>query len=143
MEPTYYLYSKFYGWTSIIFFSGMAPLMLYPGIASHNVKLLLICSVLTLGICAFIYYLIRALFIPAVKNYVALELDDEKAHCYITDRTVYWKDVVEISEDYSQYSTYIRFDMIDETSITMPTKWIQGRTSKICNTMQDYFAKTL
>ena len=143
MEPTYYLYSKFYGWTGIIFFSGCAPAMMYIGIASRDIKLILFCSVISLAICAFIYYLIRALFIPAIKNCVALELDDEKAHCYITDRTVYWKDVVEISEDYSRYSSYIKFDMIDDSTITMPTKWIHGRTSKICDTMQDYFAKTL
>jgi len=79
MEPTYYLYSKFYGWTSVFFFSGCAPVMMYIGIASRDIKLILFCCVISLAICAFIYYLIRALFIPAVKNYVSLELDEEKA----------------------------------------------------------------
>lgn len=143
MKPTYYYYSKFYGWIGVIFFSGAAVTMLSIGIASHITKLLLICSVVSLTIFAFLYYIIRACFIPAVRNYVALELDEEKAHCYITDRTVYWKDVIEISEDYSARSPYIRFDMIDNSSITMPTRWIHGRTSKICDAMQEYFAKTL
>lgn len=99
--------------------------------------------VVSLAFASMLYYVVRWVFIPAINDYVALEMDEEKVHCYITGRTIYWRDVVEISEDFSQYSAFIKFDMIDDSTLTIPTKWITGRNKDICNKMQEYFACTL
>src|SRR5437868_4465454 len=92
---------------------------------------------------AILYYAIKYCFIPAINGYVALELNNEKLHCYITDRTIFWKDVVEISEDYSRYNSFIKFDLIDSGELSIPTKWITGSTKSIYNKMQEYFARTI
>jgi hypothetical protein len=144
MEPTTYVYSKFYGWLGMIFLGGALLGFLYLGITDQGYKTWLSLSPLFLLTGAFIVYWSERCFIPALHNAIALELDDEKLHCYITNRTIYWRDVVEISEDYSQYSSFIKFEMVDGSNyLTVPTKWIAGSNTSIYNKMQKYFARTL
>ena len=143
MEPTTYTYSKFYAWLGIVFISLAVVTFPFIGIKSHDVKLLIFALILSIMCAGFLYYVVRWLFIPAINNYVALEIDEDKVHCYITDRTIYWKDVIEINEDFSRYSSFIKFDMINDSTLTIPTKWVTGWNKDICNKMQEYFAKTL
>ena len=143
MQPTTYTYSKFYGWAGVIFFSFAVISLLFIGIACQDTKLLILMIIASLAFGSVLYYVVRWVFIPAINNCVALEMDDDKVYCYITDRTIYWRDVVEISEDFSRYSAFIKFDMIDDSTLTIPTKWVTGRNKDICNKMQEYFARTL
>ena len=143
MEPTTYLYSKFYGWIGVIFFGGIILGALYGGIMAHDNRAWPPVGIIIVIASAILYYAIKYCFIPAINRYVALELDNEKLHCYITDRTIFWKDVVEISEDYSQYNSFIKLDMVDGSELDIPTKWIGGSTKSICNKMQEYFARTI
>jgi hypothetical protein len=79
-----------------------------------------------------------------LQGRITLELDEEKVQCYLSGLTIYWKDVVEISEDYGRYYSAITFQMVDGSdNLTISTKWIEGSTKSICDKMQEYFAQTL
>lgn len=144
MEPTTFGYSKFVGWSGMIMFSGMLGFVLYLGLTADDPKAwlyLLLPLMLILGI---LIAFLRWCFIPLVNQAIALELDEEKLQCYITGRTIYWKDVVEISESYGRNWSGVTFEMVDGSDdLNVPTRWIEGSTKSICNKMQVYFAQTL
>ncbi len=144
MEPTTYGYSKFVGWSGMILFSGMLSLVLYIGISVHDTKIWFYLTAPLLLILGILIAFLRWCFIPLLNGAITLELDEEKLQCYLTRRTIYWEDVAEISEDHRIYSSYIKFEMVDGADdLIVPTKWIEGSTTSICNGMQEYFARTL
>jgi len=143
MEPTTYTYSKFYGWLGVIFFGFFLSGFVFISIICPDNKVRLFAIGISIILIGLLYYVVRWVFIPALNSYVALEMDEDKVYCYINDRTIYWKDVIEISEDFSRYSSFIKFDMIDDSTVSIPTKWITGRNKEICAKMQEYFARTI
>jgi len=144
MSTTYYTYSKFVGGSGAALFFGLMILLIVGGIIAPDNKVwyyVIPCELLPAG---FLFYFSKYCLIPALQNCVALELDDEKLTYYITGQTIYWKDIVEISEEYSGNSSSISFDMVrDDEKLSISTKWISGSTTKICDKMQEYFARTL
>jgi hypothetical protein len=146
MEPTTFGFSKFVAWSGTMLFSGLLFTSLYEIIAFHPPKmtdLLLLCvPVILLSGVLFIF--VRWCFIPMLQGRITLVLDDEKLQHYLSGTTIYWKDVVEISEDYGRYHSGISFQMVDgRDDLTISTKWIEGSTTSICDKMQEYFARTL
>lgn len=90
----------------------------------------------------FIYFLwahVRSAF----RNETAIEFDEEKVLIYMTGRTVYWKDVVEVSWKYEKWK-FLLFEMVDgKDNITVGVGRIAGPNRKIYNTAQDYFRQAL
>ena len=145
MKSTTYGFSKFVSWSGMLLFATMLVFILYCGFTLFHglTQWLWLCLPLIM-VLAFIYAFARWNFIPMLQGCITLELDEEKVQSYLTGVVIYWKDVVEISEDYGQYYSAIKFQMIDERdNQAISTRWIEGSTKSICDAMQDYFAKTL
>jgi hypothetical protein len=148
MEPTTYGYSKFVGWTGMLLFGSalivLSYMVLYILMPIYDIRVVLCFVMLILLTIALLVYFLIWCFIPMLNGAIALELDEEKLECYITRKTIYWKDVVEISIKYKVREPFIIFEMIDGSEdLDVPTKWIEGSTTSICNMMQEYFARTL
>ena len=144
METKIYYYSLFMGWVGVLLFGSLGIGILYPAFLVHDSHIWLYITPVELIAGVLLYYAIKISFIPAINKEPILELDDEKLYFYMTDRTIYWRDVVEIFEDYRSHSPAIRFEMVDGSDdIIIGTKWISGRNEKIYNTIQEYFAENL
>lgn len=145
MEPTTFGFSKFVAWSGTVLFTGLLVFILYIGISFFNTmkEWLYLCVPLILILASLIAF-IKWCFIPMLQGRITLELDEEKLQHYLSGTTIYWKDVVEISDDYGRYYSAITFAMVDGTDdLSISTKWIDGSTASICNKMQEYFARTL
>lgn len=82
-------------------------------------------------------------FIALLQDRITLELDEEKLQYHISGQTIYWKDVVEISEDYGRYHSGIKYEMVDGSDdLKVSTTWIKSSTISICNKMHEFFAHT-
>jgi hypothetical protein len=143
METTTFTYTKVRPILGITIFSCFAICFLVLGILIHEIKSWLF---LALAIACSIWaviYTIKYRLIPAIRNYPILEVDAEKLVFYLTDRTIYWKDVVEISWDY-YHGKYLSFEMVDGSSnLTIGVSWIAGSNDVIYNTVQEYFGQSL
>ena len=58
-------------------------------------------------------------------------------------KIIFWKDVVEITEDYSRWDAWLVFEMIDERKVNISTKWATGSNSRIYEIAQEYFRDAL
>ncbi|MGZ3871519.1 MAG: hypothetical protein ACXVJD_01305 [Mucilaginibacter sp.] len=145
MEPTTFGFSKFVAWSGTLLFTGMLAFNVYMGISYvHNITGLLYLSLPLLLVLGALIAFVKWCFVPMLQGRITLELDDEKAQCYLSGLTIYWKDVIEISADYGRYYSCITFQMVDGSNdLTISTKWIEGSTASICNKMQEYFAQTI
>ena len=144
MEAKVYYYSLLVGLIGAIFFGSLAIGVIYLGVTANDAKIWIVVGLLELLACTLVYYSCQICLLPAIRREIALELDDEKLQFYITDRTIYWKDVAEIFEDFGDQSPSIRFELVDGSDdIRIGTKYIRGSNKKIYNTIQEYFAQTL
>jgi hypothetical protein len=148
MESTTYSYSKFVGWTGMLLFGGMLLFILYVisfmGVPFNDIGVVLSFTALILMLSGILFAFLKWCFLPMINGAITLELDEEKVQCYITRRTIYWKDVIELSEDYGRNYSGIIFKMVDGSDdLSIPTRWIEGGTTSIYNKMNEYFAKTL
>jgi hypothetical protein len=148
MEPTTYGYSKFVGWGGLLMLVSIVVVLVYMifhiVILFNDIKILLCFIVLILSVIGFFIYFLIWCFVPMINGAIALELDEEKLQSYITGKTIYWKDVVEISIKIKGRNPFITFEMVDgSNNLDIPTSWIEGNTESIYDEMQEYFAKTL
>lgn len=144
MGITTFRYSKIVGWTGALFFGGTMIFIIVMGISVHDNTYWRYFGPFELFPATILYFFCKKCFIPAVKNKIALELDADKLQFHVTDRVIYWKDVNEISQTYSMYSSFISFEMVDGSDdIGIGTKWIAGSNDMIYDTIQEYFAEAL
>jgi hypothetical protein len=142
MELTTYGYSKFVGWSGAILFSGLLLFFVYMGFSAHSIVAWSCLSIPILLVSAISIAFFRGCFIPMLNGAVTLELDEEKLQCYLNGVTIYWKDVVEISERPLYYQ--ISFEMVNDTDdLSITTQWMSGSNKVIYNKMQEYFARTI
>lgn len=90
----------------------------------------------------FLFILIKRL-IPAFRNEVALELNDEGIIDYLRNIVIEWPDVKNIDMEMSRNSAKMVIDLKQETDygtqIAIPLRWIEGKDIEICETTQAYF----
>jgi hypothetical protein len=143
METTTFTYTKARPILGITIFGCFTICLLVLGILIHEIKFWLFLGLpVVCSICAVIYS-IKYRLIPAIRNYPILEVDAEKLVFYLTDRTIYWKDVIEISW-YFDNGKYLSFEMVDGSrNLTIGVSWIAGSNDIIYNTVQEYFGQSL
>jgi hypothetical protein len=148
MEPTTYVYSKFYGWIGILLRSAalivLLYLLLFMIMPSYDIRIVLCFVLLILLTIALLIYFLIWRFVPMINGAIALELDEEKLQCYITGKTIYWRDVVEISVTSKNKEMFVTLEMVDGSdNMEVPVDSIAGSNTSIYNKMQEYFARTL
>lgn len=144
METTTFPYSKIVGISGLLFFLAFMAAFLYIGLITndHNLWIFVIGIDVVLAAIT-VYFSVRCL-LPAIKNQTALTLDDEKLTFHVTNRVIYWKDVVEISFDKSRYTTFLSFEILgDSQKIGLGLTWIAGDNKDIYQTAQEYFEASL
>lgn len=89
-----------------------------------------------------LFVLIKRL-IPALKNEIALELNEEGIVDYIRNIVIEWGDVREINLEMGRNSSKMVIDLKEETDygkqIAIPLRWVAGKDLEICETTQAYF----
>lgn len=65
-----------------------------------------------------LYYVCRRYFIPAFKNSIALELNNNAIIDNINNKTFYWKNISDISYHQGKSGTHIVIDFIDKSTIS-------------------------
>ncbi len=74
--------------------------------------------------------------LPAFKGKPALILDEEKIISFVSDETAYWKSVAKVNVYY--FNNYFLFEMVNEDTFRISTKWVEGSTSSINAYIQDF-----
>lgn len=143
METTTFTYTKVRPILGITIFSCFTICFLVLGILSHEINIWLFLGLPVVGSIYAVIYIIKYRLVPAIRNYPILEVDAEKLVFYLTDRTIYWKDVVEISW-YYYHGSYLSFEMVDgRRNLKVGVSWIAGSNDVIYNTVQEYFGQSL
>jgi hypothetical protein len=90
----------------------------------------------------FIYIFLKR-FLPAVRNQVALELNEEGITDYTRNIVIEWADVKNIDMQLGRNFSKMIIDLKQETDygtqIAISLRWVTGRDIDICNTTQAYF----
>jgi hypothetical protein len=90
----------------------------------------------------FIFVLIKRL-IPALRNDIALELNEEGITDYTRNIVIEWPDVKNIDMQLGRNSSKMLIDLKQETDygqqIAISLRWIEGKDLEICETTQAYF----
>jgi phosphate/sulfate permease len=90
----------------------------------------------------FIFILIKRL-IPALRNEVALELNEEGITDYIRNIVIEWSDVKNIGMQLGRNFSKMIIDLKEETDygnqIAISLRWVTGKDLEICETTQAYF----
>jgi len=90
----------------------------------------------------FTYILVKRL-VPALKNQVALELNEEGITDYTRNIVIEWPDVKNIDMQLGRNFSKMIIDLKQETEygtqIAISLRWIAGKDLEICNTTQAYF----
>lgn len=144
MDITTFKYSKTVGIGGMVTFICSLATFVFLGFNEDDNTLLLYFYTLEIIIIILIVYFAKKCFIPAIKNEIALTLDEEKVTFHITGRVIYWKDVIEISFDSSRYSTYLSFELMpDNKTIGLGLKWIADDNQYIYDLTLEYFEQSL
>jgi hypothetical protein len=85
MEPTTYTYSKFYAWLGVAFVGIFLSGFVFISIICPDNKVRLFAIAICIILICLLFYVAKWIFIPALNEYVALELDQEKVHSYVTE----------------------------------------------------------
>jgi hypothetical protein len=90
----------------------------------------------------FIYILTKRL-LPALKNQVALELNEEGITDFTRNIVIEWTDVKNIDMQLGRNFSKMIIDLKQETDygtqIAISLRWIAGKDLEICETTQAYF----
>jgi len=90
----------------------------------------------------FIYIFLKR-FLPALRNQVALELNEDGITDYTRNIVIEWADVKNIDMQLGRNFSKMIIDLKQETDygkqIAISLRWVTGRDIEICNTTQAYF----
>jgi hypothetical protein len=80
--------------------------------------------------------------IPALKNKVALELNEQGITDYMRNIVIEWRDVQDINMEQGRNFSKMVIGLKEETEygkqIAIPLRWIAGKDLEICQTTQAY-----
>ena len=90
----------------------------------------------------FIYIFLKR-SLPALRNQVALELNEDGITDYTRNIVIEWADVKNIDMQLGRNFSKMIIDLKQETDygkqIAISLRWVAGRDIEICNTTQAYF----
>jgi len=90
----------------------------------------------------FIYIFLKR-FLPALRNQIALELNEDGITDYTRNIVIEWADVKNIDMQLGRNFSKMIIDLKQETDygkqIAISLRWVTGRDIEICNTTQAYF----
>ena len=90
----------------------------------------------------FIYMFLKR-FLPALRNQVALELNEDGITDYTRNIVIEWTDVKNIDMQLGRNFSKMIIDLKQETDygtqIAISLRWVAGRDIEICNSTQAYF----
>ncbi|HEX3384993.1 MAG TPA: hypothetical protein VHS53_07395 [Mucilaginibacter sp.] len=94
----------------------------------------------------FIFFFMYILFkrmIPALRNQVALELNEEGINDYQRGIVIEWQDVKDISQEYGRSYSKLVIDLKHETDygtqVAISLRWVAGKDKEICETTMAYW----
>ena len=127
------------------------PLIFF-AITFNNLRLsfmggyILSCVILSLADLVFLTFLIFILIkrlIPALRNEVALELNEQGITDYTRNIVIEWPDVKDINLERGRNFSKMVIDLKEETDygkqIAISLRWIAGKDYEICETAMAYF----
>jgi uncharacterized membrane protein YgcG len=142
MGTTSFKYSKVFACLAICWITICIGLFLFVIENCDEVKLWLFAGIFLLIFIMWFVYFFWAHVRSAFGNEAAIEFDEEKVLIYMTGRTVYWKDVVEVSWEYDKWK-FLLFEVVDGKNIAVGVGRIAGSNKVIYNTAQNYFRQAL
>ena len=90
----------------------------------------------------FIFILIKRL-IPALRNEVALELNDQGINDFTRNIIIEWPDVKAIDMQQGRSFSKMIIDLKQETDygtqVAISLRWVAGKDLEICQAAEDYF----
>lgn len=92
---------------------------------------------------SFFVYILFKRMIPALRNQVALELNDQGISDYQRSIMIEWSDVKGISQEYGRSYSKLVIDLKHETDygtqVAISLRWVAGSDKEICGTAMAYF----
>ena len=145
-EPIEFPYSKNFAFLGlampVIFFLITFPNFRASFMAGYTLSYIIIGIADLIFLSLFIFVLIKRM-IPALRNEIALELNEDGITDYIRNIVIEWADIKEINIEMGRNSSKMVIDLKQETDygtqIAIPLRWIRGNDVEICNTTQAYF----
>ena len=91
----------------------------------------------------FLAYILTKRLIPALRNQVALELNEEGITDYQRNIIIEWKDVKDVSQEFGRSFSKMVIDLKHETDygtqVAISLRWVTGKDSEICETTMAYW----
>jgi len=126
----------------LVFFAITFNNLKYSWLNHYNISLMLIFLADLVFLSLFIFVLIKRL-VPALRNEVALELNDEGITDYLRNIVIEWADVKDINMESGRNFSKMIIDLKHETEygsqIAISLRWIKGKDLEICETTMAYF----
>jgi len=126
----------------LIFFAVTFNNLKYSWVNHYTLVLVLISFADLIFLSLLVFVLIKRL-IPALRNEVALELNDEGITDYMRNIVIEWADVKDINMERGRNFSKMIVDLKHETEygsqIAVSLRWIQGKDLEICETTMAYF----
>jgi hypothetical protein len=145
-EPIKYPFSKnsaFLGVSlPLVFFAITFNNLRYSFLGGYTVSWVILMIADLIFLSLFIFVLIKRL-IPALRNDIALELNEEGIIDYTRNIVIEWPDVKNIDMQMGRNFSKMLIDLKQETDygqqIAISLSWVEGKDLEICETTQAYF----
>ncbi len=126
----------------LVFFGITFNNLRYSFIAHYYISVIIIGLADTVFLALFLFVIIKRL-LPALRNEVALELNEEGIVDYLRNIVIEWNDVKDINLESGRNSSKMVIDLKEETEygtqIAISLRWIAGKDLEICQTTMAYF----
>lgn len=133
-----FTYSKLVGWSGAVL-TFFAIIIFAFAIDFDKIESILYIGAVEIALISFLIYFCMKCLIPALRNEVALRLDDQKLEYDVTDTVIYWRDVTEISWRYRRFSTNLSFKMAgDGKTLDISISWLFADNRELFDTVQKY-----
>jgi len=100
-------------------------------------------SLASLAFISFFLYILLKRMIPALRNQVALELNEQGIADYQRNIIIEWADVKNISQEYGRSYSKLVIDLKHETDygtqVAISLRWVAGKDKEICETVMAYW----
>lgn len=126
----------------LIFFGITFNNLQYSFVNHFTISLILI-SFADLVFFSLFFFILFKRLIPALRNQVALELNEEGITDYLRNIVIEWADVKDINLERGRNFSKMIIDLKHETDygsqIAISLRWVQGKDLEICETTMAYF----
>ncbi len=145
-ETIEYPYSKnsaFFGVAlPLVFFALTFNNLRYSFLSGYTISWMIITFADLVFLSLFVFVLIKRL-IPAFRNEVALELNEQGITDYTRNIVIEWSDVKDVNMERGRSFSKMVIDLKEETDygkqIAISLRWVAGKDLEICETTMAYF----